>query len=115
MRDLEKLAAFVADLGGTFVMREEYCEGGDTVERLIYKVSGGEIRLAQSIRDGLSCWVRKSGTDAWKSIFAFTVPGFETMDIDASIEWVTSVPQGQAYLSFLESHIATYCALSGEN
>ena len=116
MDKLQNLADFVTRHGGTLVGRDTFREGGDDVEQLIFKVSSrefnnGELRLSRSIRDGFSCFVRMAGTNdegGWKPIFAYTVPGYETMDIEASLNWLSSVPQGDAYLDFLKQHIEKF-------
>lgn len=98
--------------------------GGDTVEQVYLAVPRGELRLSRSIRDGLGCAVRETLTEKvaagdaaldsnaaegeWQPIFAHTVPGFDMMDVETAIAWVTSVPQGDAYIDFLKRHISDY-------
>lgn len=113
MDNLQDLANFVMQHGGIFVRRDSVDEGGDEVEHLYFTVVRGELRLSRSIRDGLGCAVRarnaqEESAGGWKPIFAYTVPGYEQMDTEASIAWVTSVPQGDAYVDFLKRHIAEY-------
>jgi hypothetical protein len=111
MSAIDELNPALAEIGAHEFERKVSREGGDDIETRYFLWGNRLIAVSEGNRDGVGCKISDTGAtpnspeDSWHAIFETTVPGFATFNDDDRIDWILSVPSGQAYTKFLIEHI----------
>tara|TARA_R110002020_G_scaffold289883_1_gene505338 strand:- start:513 stop:902 length:390 start_codon:yes stop_codon:yes gene_type:complete len=100
----------LARIGAAFYQHQKQLRSDEITDLYLFNWRQRLIEFSTNIIDGPKILIskpirRKYSDPEWESVFSYTVPGYDHFNDSQIIEWVSSIPHGEAYIPFLAENI----------